>query len=233
MSLINDALKRAKDAQPPASASDSPGPRLRAVDPAQQPVRASSPMVLLILSLALFCALFLAWEHYGNTSRTETRAASPPQAPTTVVRAAEPAAPAVAAAESQSPALRDAEPGRAIASGPAAGQVTQSEHLDTSAPAAAATNAPTTASSTSATANGASRENQSTNSLATPEPAPPKPAPLKLQAIIFNPSRPSATISGRTVFIGDRIREFRVLNITQDSATLASPGQTNILSLAE
>ena len=40
-------------------------------------------------------------------------------------------------------------------------------------------------------------------------------------------------ISGRTVFIGDKLGDLRVVAIDKDSATLAGAGQTNILSLPE
>jgi hypothetical protein len=63
------------------------------------------------------------------------------------------------------------------------------------------------------------------------EAAPPKPAPLRLQAIVYNPARPSAVISGKTLFLGDRIGEFRVVAISQESVSLAGGGQTNILNL--
>jgi hypothetical protein len=54
---------------------------------------------------------------------------------------------------------------------------------------------------------------------------------LKLQAITFNPARPSAIVSGKTVFVGDRFREFRVLKIGVDSITLVNETQTNVLTL--
>lgn len=60
---------------------------------------------------------------------------------------------------------------------------------------------------------------------------PPKSVPPQLRAIIFNPTRPSALIDGKTVFVGDKIREFRVIAITPVSATLASVTQTNVLTL--
>jgi hypothetical protein len=63
--------------------------------------------------------------------------------------------------------------------------------------------------------------------------APPKPAPLRLQAIIFNPSRPSALISGKTLFIGEKLGALRVVAIDQESATLVGPGLTNVLSLSK
>jgi hypothetical protein len=54
-----------------------------------------------------------------------------------------------------------------------------------------------------------------------------------LQAIIFNPKRPSAMIGGKTLFIGDKVGDLRVVAIDKNSATLAGGGQTNVLTLAE
>jgi hypothetical protein len=61
---------------------------------------------------------------------------------------------------------------------------------------------------------------------------PPKPAPLRLQGIVFS-TRPSAVINGKTLFVGDRVREFRVVAITRDAAVLVGGGRTNTLSLSE
>ncbi len=66
---------------------------------------------------------------------------------------------------------------------------------------------------------------------ATPEP--PKPVALKLQGITFHPTRPAAMISGRTLFIGDRTGEWRLVAITQNAATLVKGSQTNVLTLPE
>jgi hypothetical protein len=57
------------------------------------------------------------------------------------------------------------------------------------------------------------------------------PPPPRLQAIFFSPTRPSAIISGKTVFVGDRFREYRVIQIGPGSATLASATATNVLTL--
>ncbi|HOS76060.1 MAG TPA: hypothetical protein PKW12_12450, partial [Verrucomicrobiota bacterium] len=64
-------------------------------------------------------------------------------------------------------------------------------------------------------------------------PALPKPPPLRLQAIIFDPRRPSAMINGKLVFLGDKVRDFRVARIDQESATLVGGGLTNVLTLLE
>lgn len=94
-------------------------------------------------------------------------------------------------------------------------------------PSPASTSAPATEPGQAATAAAA------TNPAPVLEPSPPPPPPLKLQGVVYNPRRPSAVISGRTLFIGDRIRDFRVVAIGQDSATLVGAGQTNLLSLSE
>ena len=72
-----------------------------------------------------------------------------------------------------------------------------------------------------------------TNAAPAAEPPPPPPPPLKLQGVVYNPQKPSALINGRTVFIGDRVRDFRVVAISSGTATLVGAGQTNVLSLAE
>jgi hypothetical protein len=60
----------------------------------------------------------------------------------------------------------------------------------------------------------------------------PKPVLPKLQGIFYRPDRPEAIIDGKTVLVGDRVGEFRVLAISRDDVTLAGAGQTNVLSLA-
>jgi hypothetical protein len=50
---------------------------------------------------------------------------------------------------------------------------------------------------------------------------------------MFHPTRPSAMISGRLLFVGDKAGEFRVTAISQDSATLVGGGQTNLLKLSQ
>jgi hypothetical protein len=54
---------------------------------------------------------------------------------------------------------------------------------------------------------------------------------LRLQAIVFHPTRPSAIVTGRSVFVGDRVGEFRVVAIHRESVMLAGAGQTNVLTL--
>ena len=71
-----------------------------------------------------------------------------------------------------------------------------------------------------------------TNAAPAPMIVPPPPPPVpKLQAIVFNPTHPSAIINGQTVFVGDRLGEFEVASISHSSATIVSSSRTNVLKL--
>jgi hypothetical protein len=61
---------------------------------------------------------------------------------------------------------------------------------------------------------------------------PPKPPEPKLQGILFDAAHPCAIVSGRTVFVGDRVGEFRVAAISKDNLTLQSETETRVLSLS-
>lgn len=66
------------------------------------------------------------------------------------------------------------------------------------------------------------------------EPEIPAPAPPKVQGIVYDPVRPWAIVDGRTVFIGDRVREFRVKEIARNTITLeATNGSQKKLGLGQ
>jgi hypothetical protein len=60
----------------------------------------------------------------------------------------------------------------------------------------------------------------------------PMPTP-KLQAVVSDPKRPSAIISGKSVFVGDKYGDLRVVAISQEGVKLVGGGQTNVLVLGE
>ena len=169
MSLINDALRRAKETQQQTPPPPSPELPFRPVEPTQQIARRDLGLLLPVaLAGVALLALLLAWvltHPRGSATPFEVNART-----ARVPQAASPA----------------------------------------SAPPAQPAPAPTLTA-----------------------PPPPKPAPLRLQAIIFNPRRPSAMIGGKTLFVGDKVGDLRIVAIGKDSATLAGGGQTNVLSLAE
>jgi hypothetical protein len=203
MSLINDALKRAKQAQTTAPPPSAANLEFRPVDP---PVaRASSHSVMLAATLAvvLLLAILLIWQMAHNDN--------------TPVKATQPAAPALEITASRAAAApqKQIEPApAAIAKERAAPEPVKPVAVATPAvdPAPAPVAAPAAAPSVQV------------------EPPPAKPAP-KLQSIVFSPTRPSAMISGKVLFVGDKFGEWRVAAIDQESATLVGAGQTNVLIL--
>jgi hypothetical protein len=210
MSLINDALRRAKETQQQTPPPPSPELPLRPVEPAQQNARRSLGLLLpvALAAVALLVLLFAwAWTRMrGAPAALEVNARTASVSPATTPAPARPAQPAPA---QQPPS----------AAAPATGA---SANL-----AADALDAPADELLASV------EESEATNAPAITALPPPKPAPLRLQAIIFNPKRPSAMIGGKTLFIGDKLGNLRVVAIGKDSATLAGAGQTNVLSLAE
>jgi hypothetical protein len=210
MSLINDALRRAKEAQqqtPPPPPHELP---FRPVEPTQQIARRDLGLLLPVaLAGVALLALLLAWvliHPRGSATPREVnaRTASIPQA------ASPASAPPAQPAPAQSPALAAAPTTTSVAS----------HAMDT-----------TDASADEPLAS--VEESEATNTPAITAAPPPKLAPLRLQAIIFNPKRPSAMIGGKTLFMGDKVGDLRIVAIDKDSATLAGGGQTNVLTLAE
>lgn len=186
MSLINDALKRAKQTQqqnPPPT----PPLQFRPVEPGQ-PNHSRAPLLVVGLGLALILVVALGglvvW-FVAQKANSELRvAARTVNEPATVVTTDLP----VAVVPPPSPAI-----------------VPETTRVE-----------PET----------------NTAAFATRGETPPPLTP-KLQGIAFHPSRPSAIVNGKNVFIGDRVNEFRVLAIARGSVTLGSTTATNVLSLSE
>jgi hypothetical protein len=62
---------------------------------------------------------------------------------------------------------------------------------------------------------------------------PPKPTfpSLKLQGIFWRPSKPSAVINAKTVYVGDRLESARVTGIDRESVTVQWESETKVLTL--
>jgi hypothetical protein len=207
MSLINDALKRAKEAQKPSAPSPSTQLHFRPVEANQIARHGFGLMMPVAFALVALLVLFLGWElaqknaatkqaASGGQSELVARAASPPTTPSPAMAVP---APPVAEPLPAPPTPRSDPPAATAPSEPAAA---------TPAVADATPPVPDTPA------------------------APPKPS-LRLQTIVFNPARPSAMINGKIVSVGDKVGEFRVSAITQTSATLFNSSQTNTLELGE
>jgi hypothetical protein len=57
-------------------------------------------------------------------------------------------------------------------------------------------------------------------SISNSVPPPPPPPEPKLQGIVYDPARPWAIVSGKTVYVGDHVLDFRVKEITRNTVTL-------------
>ncbi|HWH68122.1 MAG TPA: hypothetical protein VNT26_01945 [Candidatus Sulfotelmatobacter sp.] len=216
MSLINDALKRAKQAQQQALPPVSPGPQLRPVEPTHATRRGIGLLLPFGLGLVALLALFWLWQL--SQKNVLARSAEPKPSASARQNAASPAETAPAAS----------------ATSPTSATGTASNFAPAPAPlGSSATAVPAMITSNNPTApNLVSSQAAQTNLNPIPaETLPPKPAPLKLQAIVFHPTRPSAMISGRPLFVGDRLGEFQVQAIGQESVTLVSGDKTNVLTL--
>lgn len=203
MSLINDALKRAKQSQPPLPPAAASSLQFRAADPMEPRPKRPGWILPGTLTVILIVGAISLWQAYRSHTpalrKSVTTATSLPAAktepsapPSTKAPTPAAAAPKIAPAV---PPLHSAFPG---ASSVAASTVTVQNPMPTNAPATLPR---------------------------------PKPRPLKLQAIVFSPVRPSAIISGKTVFVGDRVGTFTVTRIRPSTATLANETATNVLRL--
>jgi hypothetical protein len=175
MSLINDALKRAKQAQQknPTPSQPTPPP-----PPLYRPVQSAPPhggnawflpvVIVLLLAAGIFCICLALFKH-----PTEINSVSSPTTTTNTVET--------------------------VANAPAAINATP----DTNA-------APIS------------------NVVAVSQLPPPK-----VQGIFFDPTHPWAIVGGKTVYVGDHVRDMRVYAISQNSITLVGNGETNELFLGE
>jgi len=176
MSLINDALKRAKDAQQ-KTRGIAPGPQLRPAEPFPPAARRIGIVLPLVVVLFVFLSWSFVLQMREKASASQLPAENKPAAPLNPA----PKAPlqTIAVSKPKSPAT--AKP--------------------VAPPAVSPVNVP--------------------------DPGP------KLQAIFFAPGHTTAIISGKTVRAGDSIKGFRVASISQNSATLVSRTQTNVMTLEQ
>jgi len=213
MSLINDALKRAKQSQSPTLPPAGQHLHFRPVESDQSARHGLGLILPIVLALFALLGLFFVWElaHKNHPASSQSdlvaRAATSSAAAPTPVN---PPAPVI----SQSPTTPPAPPVLPAAPQPEPAPVVTVTAATSEPPPAPAAAAPTP-------------------SVPEEPPAPPKPAPLRLQGIAFSPAHPSAVINGKTVYVGDKLGEFRVSAITADSATLLNASQTNVLTFGD
>jgi hypothetical protein len=201
MSLINDALKRATEAQP----AGKPTPEMETtMKPVPQPRTVGlpvyfTPVLLFIISGACWF-LIKGWDVRRRAVASTT--------PTTI--------PVQARELEETP---DIPPGEgAELPIPGNRQFALNDRPSASLP-----------QNTGATAAAAVASAESVPAVAAADEAPA--ASFKLQGIFYRPANPSAVVNTRTVFVGDRIANAKVKAIDQQSVTLEVAGETKVLTL--
>jgi hypothetical protein len=222
MSLINEALKRAKQTQESSPAAASPVPHLARFQPV--PSHSSHlgnsllPPVTLGLVAMLGFIVIWQWIHMRSArvvpnpirvvateARTNTsRPVAPAPSPQPIVTAA-----TVSSQSAQQVPVPVPPPDatKAIAN----------------EPPKAVTTPPASTRAGKVPANPAPAAKDSVA----------KPLVLKLQAIVTHPTRPSAVINGKSVFVGDHVSEFRVAKISRQNVTLVKAGKSTVLDLQQ
>lgn len=209
MSLINEALKRAKEAQQePPSKKSAKSQRSKAAEPAMRPVevrqQSGSPAVYILsaaLILVLLGAVAMLWmwsKSQGQTVAQNSVAKVQPPAPVLppVAPAATPPPPA---------AVKAPEP-----------PVVEVKPIVSPEPVQVATNEPI--------------------SPPTPEPvvpAVPQFPILKLQGIFYNAAKPAVVINGKTYGVGGVVSGARITAIETDKVTVEWNGETRVIETAQ
>jgi hypothetical protein len=226
MSLINDALKNARKKADQPRQSPVDGLALRPPEPAQ-PTSRNAWLIPGAIGLAFALVAIAAAGFY--LSRNSSNTGPSPEKLTVNARELAPATPSAAAANGSTV---QAEPGSAPAPiSPPAKEPPATAVTRTVVGVAPAAPAPAMPAATVA-------PSPAPNAITQPAPAAisapaPQPEPLRLQAIVYHPTRPSALISGKTVFVGERVQGMKVTGITKDSATVADNRNVLVLKLPE
>lgn len=192
MSLINDALRRAREAQQEVGATDVQEPEFRPVETEEYESPPRSLTMPIGFALAGLVGLVILWRSFSGSGGAD-------EAAPTIVSARAPAA--SSAAPAPAPEAATVDPDIAAAA--------QAEE----APVVVPRQAP---------------------AVPVPEVRPgPEPIAKKprLQAVVYNPRKPSAILDGQTVFVGDRVGTLRVTQITRSGVVLSSTQERLVLTL--
>jgi hypothetical protein len=190
MSLINDALKRAKQAQQDSPDAPQNKVQFRPVEPSRQPVKKNNTAIWIAIVIIAGLIIGFVFRQLTRGNNTTT----PKEVKAREIVPANPVPQDTSPRAPVNPAAATASTPKSVTQGPSAQQ-----------PAAAVP----------------------IYNTQEPMPAP------KLQAVVFDPKRPSAIISGKSVFVGDKYGDLRIVAITQESVKLVGGGQTNVLVLGE
>ncbi len=205
MSLINDALKRAAEAQQQTASAPPPQAPLQPVDFGVRPRPFLRVVVfwLLLIAVALSVWFFSEWWHANHPPQLAQPADLPSAVPA-------PRAPPQAEVFASGPAIKVStnivfRDGRTREAGNPA--TAPAEARVESVPAAA------------------------TNALPKAAPTVPSFPELKLQSVIYRPNSPAVLINGEMLQVGDEIKGARIVRIERYAVTVEWRGERRELSL--
>ena len=213
MSLINDALKKARQAQrenPPTLSTQ----HFRPVEsgPRRSPLYVLLPLAVVFLSAIGGVLLWMALQKRGVFEEQTVLARQNQPTPQ----------PSVKRSSTEQPSHTDELPNVNVAPQPAESSTVADSVGDKPASLMDETQA---VSKEQVVVHPAG---QPTSITAPAEP----PLPI-VRGIFLNPSHPSAVLNNKTVYVGDRVIGFEVISITPDSVTVVRSGKTNVLTLPE
>jgi outer membrane protein assembly factor BamB len=225
MSLINDALKKAKQAQKKSPPPPAPAVPHRPAETTQSEIPTSGMLWPLALAGLAAVVVLMIWFALRTGGSRETVSVGAQLQPAAVALKTVPAA--------SSPTSRTlAAATKPVVQNPAPLPTTAPSDLPSPKTATAAPFATPTQAGTTVTA--ADPGHASTPAAVVPSEPPAILATVpKLQGIFYRPDRPAAVLSGKTVFVGSTTGDYRVVAIDPATVTLVRAGQTNVLSLAE
>ena len=228
MSLINDALKRAREAEQQRGEKAPPAPPLEPADHAAPPRRAGWIILTVLLVATLGFAAFYLSRWAGDSGAGRAVETSNAPAATGLV------SPETVAAPAARPAIR--------VSTNLMGRQASVPHSDPSAApasAAPASSAPPAAEPRAAIPESTQAERPSSPGEAAAAAVQPvaqveaRFPELKLQSIVFRLRNPSVVIDGEMLGVGDTVKGARVARIERHAVTMEWQGQTNVLRLPQ
>jgi hypothetical protein len=238
MSLINDALKRANEQKAKHVSAGELGSTMQTVEASSDETRL---WPIALFAVLLVGALWLGWSgiHSGSSPGTENPGPSEVNA-----RVTEPAPAPPPTTSPDSTGLRSAVGmAEALAPDPAkVAALTPPRALPTSeappvlplapppVPQARTALAPKTDSPASVAPASPPAPVVAGSTPSTPS-SPPNTFPkLSLQGIYYRPSRPSAVINSKTVFVGDRVQQAKILAIDRYEVTVQWNNEVRVLA---
>lgn len=229
MSLINDALKRANEQKAKQVSAGELGSSMQVVDNTAEETRL---WPIALFAVLLVGALWLGWSglHSRSNSPDEVIARAPDPTSSSAVAAAS-EAPTKGSPSSEIPAAL--EQPRVAAAIPAAPRVTLNPESVTPPPksvVAAKSDTPIASASPVPVPVPAPPPAPAAPPIPAATPAPNSFPQLSLQGIYYRPSRPSAVINSKTVFVGDKVQQVKVLAIDRYEVTVQWNNEVRVLA---